>query len=217
MNEYECHLLKIFDVFNKENILNNIIVIGSWSLFFYSKVFDNFKPLIRTTDVDFYIPNAKSIKGVKTLTSSLKNIDFDLFKDTMTEKTRYICHDGFEIEFLTKLNRENLSCVKIGDSGIVAESLHYLDIFTYNYIEVNYEGFNVKVATPSSYILQKMIINSEREHKSEKDIQSIKYVLDYIKTSPKSFNELKTLYSSLPKSWQKKIIKIAKEKNICLE
>lgn len=216
MDEINPDLKNILNILDKEGMLKDVIIIGSWSLFFYKKIFLDFEPLIRTSDIDFYIPNAKLVKEKNNVISSLKEINFDLVKDTLTNKTKFISPDGFEIEFLTRLNKEGLSCVKIGNTGLFAESLSYVDIFTGNFVEVDFDGLIVRVASPSSYVLQKLIINSKRVMKSEKDLESIEYVLNFIKMSPKSHFELLTLYNSLPKSWQKKINQISRNNNINL-
>jgi len=213
----ENHLKEILSALEKSNILKDTILIGSWSLLFYDKVFLDFEPEVRTTDLDFYVPNAKAIISNGSLTDSLKELNYEMIMDSLTSKTTFASVDGFELEFLTKLNRAGLSCVRLGNTGIYAESLSYVEIFTANYIEVVYEGMNIKVASPSSFILQKLLINDKRtEAKKEKDIQSIKKVLVYVKASSKSFNELNELYESLPKTWKKKINKITKEFDIDL-
>ena len=216
MTENEKHLNEILKALNKANILKDTILIGSWSMLFYHEVFTNFKPTIRTVDVDFFVPDTKKIKKSGNIINSLKDLNYDLAQDVLTNKTRFISADGFELEFLTRLNRNNLRCVKLGNTGIYAESLAYTDIFTMNYIEVVYENIKVKVASPASYVLQKLLINAERKQKAEKDIESIKEVLTYIKASQKSFNELVELLNSLPKSWQKKIQKVASLNSIDL-
>ena len=216
MTENKKHLNEILHVLDKANLLSNVILIGSWSLLFYKEIFLNFEPLIRTTDLDFYVPNTKSIKTNGNIIVSLKDLNYDLVRDVLTNKSRFISPDGFELEFLTKLTRDNFHCIKIGDTGIYAESLPYVDIFTGNYIEVIFDGIKVKVASPASYVLQKLLINTERKEKAEKDINSIKEVLVFIKASQKSVSELKELYESIPKSWKKKIGRVLVKNNIKL-
>lgn len=183
--------------------------------FFYDKIFNGFKPLLRTTDLDFYVPNAKSISSKGNLINNLRELKYEMLMDTLTEKTIFASVDGFELEFLTKLNRTGLACVKLGNTGIFAESLSYVDIFTGNYIEIEYEGINLKVASPSSYIIQKLLIHNKRSvQKREKDIESIKYVLNFIKSLDKNKRELEKLYYSLPKTWITKINKVLKENGI---
>lgn len=205
MIENEKKLKDVLAVLNDEGILCNVILIGSWCLLFYKKIFSEFDPLIRTTDIDFYVPDAKRIKDKNGLVKSLKNINYDMIHDSLTNKTSFISPDGFELEFLTRLNRDNLACVKLGNTDIFAESLSYVEIFSGNYIEINYDDLNVKLASPASYVLQKLLISANRKEKREKDIESIKHVLNYVKVSKKYNNELIDLYNSLPKKWKARI------------
>ena len=132
MTENENKIKQILEVLMDEGILDNVVLIGSWCLSFYKYIFDNFKSTIRTTDIDFYVPNSKSIKEKNNTIVSLRNINYDLVLDTITNKTTFISPDGFEIEFLTKLNRNRYACIKLGNTSIYAESLSYIEIFIPN-------------------------------------------------------------------------------------
>ena len=212
----EKHLNEILNVLNDEGILKNTILIGSWCLLFYKDIFENFVPTIKTTDIDFCVPNPKSIKEKNNVIKSLNKIKYDIFQDTLTNKSTFISPDGFELEFLTKLNRNQLTCVRLGNTSIYAESLPYVDIFFGNYVEVEYGGMLIKIASPSSYVIQKLLINNQRKDKKEKDIESIKNVLMYIHTSKKYFEELRALYDTLPKKWKTEIDKVSNQNNIDL-
>lgn len=65
--EYEDQLLSIIKAFSESEILDNIIVIGSWATYFYVKMFDGFIPSIRTLDFDCYLPKTKNIKESRML------------------------------------------------------------------------------------------------------------------------------------------------------
>ena len=205
MIDYEKHFKEVLLTLESEGILNNIIVVGSWCLLLYKYVFSNFEPSIRTTDVDFFVPNPKSIKEKNSVINSLREINYDLVIDCLSNKSIFISHDGFELEFLTRVARDMISTVKLGNTNIYAEALSCTDIFIGNYIVVNYEGLLVKVASPSSYILQKLLVNEQRGEKKQKDIESIKTILLFIESSKKYSKELKDLYSALPNKWKKKI------------
>lgn len=214
MNDNEKQLKEILKVLENEGILKDIILIGSWCPLFYKAIFDNFDALVRTTDVDFFVPNSKAIVQKGNVIKSLENINYEISHDFLTHKTTFVSLRGFEIEFLTKLNRNYLTCVRLGNTEIYAESISNLDIFIGNYVEVNYYGINVKVASPVSYVLQKLLISSKREGKAEKDIQSAKAVLGYITASKKYLDELHSLLASLPKKWQKQIKESAEKHDI---
>ena len=108
MTENEQHLKEILKILQNEGLLNDLVLIGSWSLLFYSEVFLNFKPSIRTTDVDFYVPDAEHIVCKGEIVQSLRAINYDLVHDILTNKSRFISPDGFELEFLTRLGRNRL-------------------------------------------------------------------------------------------------------------
>ena len=161
-------------------------------------------PSVRTTDIDFYVPDSKRAKAAD-LSERLKSINYDHFQDSMTSKSRFVSPEGFEVEFLAKLNREGLSCVRLGSSGIFAESLSYVELFGSNYIEVKRNGIVVKVASPSAFAIQKILINDRRGNKAEKDAQAIDYVLSFINASTKSCAEFYGLFDKLPRKWRKTI------------
>ncbi len=216
MNEDEKKFKELLHILDKEGTIKDVILIGSWCLLFYKYIFENFEPSIRTTDIDFYVPNAKSFKASNGLIGSMKNNNYDAFNDVLTHKTTFISPDGFEVEFLTNLNRQRLSCIKLGNTQIFAESLPHVNIFEGNYIEINYDGMIIKVASPASYILQKMLIHKDRKDKKEKDAESIKNVLFYLNASEKYKQELKKIYIQLPNKWKSTINKVALEQNIPL-
>lgn len=219
MIDNERQLKEVIEVLNKEGVLTKTILIGSWCLLFYKHIFEDFDALIRTTDIDFYVPNPKSFNQKNELVSSFKNINYDATHDTLTHKTTFISPDKFEIEFLTKLNRNQLPCVQLGNTTIYAESLSYVEIFSFNYIEVDYFGITLKVASPVSFVLQKLLINKDRksDYKKTKDLDAVRLVLSYIKLSPKYKQELMDSLETCPKKWKKIILQTAEENNIFLD
>lgn len=86
-----------------------------------------------------------------------------------------------------------------------AESLSYVDIFGSNYVELLRNGIRVKVASPSAFVIQKILINDRRGTKSEKDADAIDYVLSFICISRKSSKEFYELYDKLPRKWKKAV------------
>ena len=213
--ENENKLSEIIQAFADAGFINDVILIGSWCLSFYVKVFEGFVPSVRTTDIDFYVPDSKRANAAD-LSERLKSINYDHFQDSMTSKSRFVSPEGFEVEFLAKLNREGLSCVRLGTSGIFAESLSYVELFGSNYIEVKRNGILVKVASPSAFAIQKILINDRRGNKAEKDSQAIDYVLSFINASTKSCAEFYELFDKLPRKWRKTIEEYCRMRGINL-
>lgn len=216
MTANEKQLKSILELFQNEGILSDVILIGSWCLMFYKYIFDSYEPSVRTIDVDFYVPNVKKIKAKNGLIKPLKELNYDVINDVLTHKTTFISPDGFELEFLTKLQRSGLSCVKLGNTDVYAETLSYLDMFLQNYVEIDYYGIQIKVASPSSFVLQKLLVNDVRGNKKEKDIQAINEVMFYIGLSGKFTEDLKEQFKALPQKWKKRILNNASINNIVL-
>lgn len=128
-------------------------------------------------------------------------------KDTLTNKSKFISPDGFEIEFITKLNRENLSCIRLGKSGIFAEALSYVELYATHFIECDYFGLKVKVASPAAFVIQKALINDKRGNKAEKDKEAIKHVSSFVFASHSDLEEFTGILNAFPKKWKTKITK----------
>ena len=79
----EGKLYQIIKAFSDAGFLKDVILIGSWCLSFYVDIFENFVPSIRTTDIDFYIPDSKRANA-SGVSGYLKEINYDHFQDTMT-------------------------------------------------------------------------------------------------------------------------------------
>lgn len=160
------------------------------------------------------MPNPKSIHERDNVINSFKKINYDVIYDALSNKTKFISPDGFSIEFLTKLNRNNLNVVELGKTKIYAESLSYVDIFGTNYIEICYNSLIVKVIHPAIYVFQKLLISDQRKDKADKDILSITELMKFINKSKNYSNELKVLFNNLPKSWKNKITKTIINNNL---
>ncbi len=216
MNEYNDQIDRILSVFDQAGFLNDVILIGSWCLVFYQQIFEGFSPLVRTTDIDFYVPDVKKPSSDCNLISALREINYDHISDTLTNKSKFISPDGFEIEFLTKLYRQGESTITIGKTGINAESLSYVELFSQHYMEVKRNGLSLKIASPSAFVLQKLLINDRRGLKAEKDLQAIQYVLGFLVLSKKQTADFLSIWNNLPKKWKAKILKVSKNKGFNL-
>ena len=60
-------------------VLNCLILVGSWSQYYYRVLFGNTPdiPLIRTTDIDLLVPNPLKIKKNIDIGHLLKGVGFD--------------------------------------------------------------------------------------------------------------------------------------------
>ena len=177
-------------------------------------MFESFVPPIATTDFDIFLPVYSKIKKTN-FTSLLTDLDYVRDDDYLSGKTKFYSKTGFELEFLTLPNRAMNNVITIPAIGIGAEALPKMAPLLWNYVTVDFHGLLVNVPSPSSYCLQKLLINSERRiDKQEKDIQAIRYVLSFVNASNKYSDEFIESFNSSPKKWKKTILETIKKHKI---
>lgn len=214
MIKFEEEMLKIIKALNDSGLLSKSIVSGSWAMYFYTEIFENFEPQIATTDFDIFLPSTSKIKD-GNISQMLIDLDYIRDDDVLTGKTKYYSKEGFEIEFLTLPDRTLKNVILIKGINIGAEALPKLLPITWNYLSVPFHGFKVQIPSPSSYCLQKILINGERNRaKQEKDIVAIKYVLTFINASKKYSDEFVDSFNSSPKKWKKIILGTINKNNL---
>lgn len=205
MARFEDKMLDIIEALHKSGLLKNCIIAGSWAMFFYKEVFEGFLPPIATTDFDIFLPSVSKIKE-GNINKLLIDLDYLRNDDYLTGKTKYFSKDGFEIEFLTVPNRTLEHVIRIPSIGIGAEALPKMKVAEWNYITVKYNGYDINIPSPASYCLQKLLISKERaEAKRIKDIDAVRYILNYVAASPKYRKEFIESYNGAPKKWKKAI------------
>ena len=65
MKNYENEMIKVLHALNDSGALPYVIISGSWSMYFYKKIFEGFTPRVETTDLDLFLPNPKKAKSEK--------------------------------------------------------------------------------------------------------------------------------------------------------
>ncbi len=101
--EEKYELLKtVLKELQEKEVLNGLVLAGSWCQYYYRILFDNAPevPLIRTTDIDFLVPNPSSFKNSVDVSELLNNLGFDSDFDYNTGLVKYV-HPDLEIQFLT--------------------------------------------------------------------------------------------------------------------
>jgi len=214
--KYEKEMNAIIEALDDSGLLSCCIIVGSWAMNFYKEIFEGFTPPIVTTDLDIFLPNAKTIKG-SNIGKLLLDLDYLRDDDYVTGKTRFYSENGFEIEFLTLPNRSMSNVIKIKSINVGAEALGKLRPISWNYITVLNNGHKVNIPSPVSYCLQKLLINKDRDiAKRDKDMDAIIYIMSYIKTSPKYVDEFNQLLDKMPKKWKKDIRKTMSENDLVI-
>ena len=217
MLEYEFEMRAVMRVLNASGALPHCIVTGSWAMYFYKTIFEDFHPRVETTDLDMYLPNPKSATA-ENLPLRLRELSYIRSDDALTGKTTFLSSNGFEIEFLTVPDRTMSPVIRVRGMSIGAEALPKMAPIGWNFVELDWEDMKVKVASPASFVIQKLLINDERkpEWKKGKDLDAVRYVLIFVKASRKYSEELKESVLSAPRKWRKAIIDTAAKNGLDL-
>ena len=215
MKSYEAELSNVLSALHQAGALQDVIVTGSWAMYFYTYLFNDFDPRVETTDLDLFLPNPKRTKG-DNFPSKLTAYSYKRHNDYITGKTLFLSDKGFSVEFLTLPDRNLTPTIEIKGLNVVAEALPKMAPAGWGYIQVEFNGLKVNIVSPISFVLQKLLINKERtpESKKEKDIDAVRYVLNFIKASPKYSKELIESFEAYPKKWKKAIVETAKTYNV---
>lgn len=62
MINFEDKMFSIINALYKSKLLEKCIISGSWAMYFYKEIFEDFIPPIATTDFDIFLPKISSIK-----------------------------------------------------------------------------------------------------------------------------------------------------------
>ncbi len=196
-------------------ILSDIILIGSWCLYFYRISFNNDEdiPILRTLDIDFLIKNPPDISRTIDVSQILREIGF-IEEFSLLQGFSKFVHPELEIEFLTpEKGRGKDGIYKIDRINITAQGLRFLTLLQDNTIEIPYMGYMIKVPQPAAFVLHKFQISGKRNSKEKKlkDIQTAIELGEFIIGFPEHREMMKSLMSSLPVKWQKEIKTVIKE------
>ena len=203
--EKEKNFWEFIKLLNDNDILKDVILVGSWAEMLYEKEF-GYSVLTITNDIDFYYKDNKVLTNKKiNITEEMKKIGFYADRDYMTNVTRYKKED-FEIEFLTLLKGDGSKTVRyIEPLGIYSEALRYFDILEEFVITVSINGYKINIPEPSAYVLHKMIINHNRKpiEKREKDVMKVKLLLWHIKRDTKEIKRFVEIYNYINNRYRK--------------
>jgi len=187
------HVLEILNNLDKAGCLEHVMLIGSWADYLYSVagVLPDYESRIRTLDLDFLIFNIRKPKEKKDAVAVFRELGFLVEKDRITGVTKLLDpQNGFEVEFLVQQMGSGIERYMGTNLGVTAQALRHFNILVNNRIKVEYFGREILVPCPEAFILNKMIINTERsDYKAEKDRVAINNMYPHI--DKEKFNQLK--------------------------
>ena len=210
-NQYKL-CFEVLRRFNKVGILDGLILIGSWCLFFYKDYFKKTPYIditaLKTRDMDFLVPIPPKIKKSVDVPELLKDLGFVMdFKGS--KGYIKLDHPDLILEFLVpEIGRGSDRPYKLPQLGMNATSLRFLSFLIDNVMRVKVEDFYINVPHPANFALHKLIIfqRRTREDKALKDKNTAIEILKALSNKGEERLIRKTL-KSIPEKWKRKVVK----------
>jgi hypothetical protein len=190
MYEQKKQLLKLLKTFSDNGFSEHLVLIGSWAEYMYmvADILPDYEANIRTLDVDFLVKNLRKPNPPVNIISLAKDEGFFIEEDCLTSVTKLLSSDGFEVEFLIAQKGKGEHFALKTNLGVTAQALRHLELLNTNTLTIEYLGIKISIPTPEAFVLHKMIINSERKEKIEKDQLVINRMYKHLNKD--KFNEL---------------------------
>ncbi len=201
-------------ILENNKILEHVVLIGSWAEYIYEKsgCLKEFEANLKTRDIDFLIRNINKPREGINIVDVLEKEGFETSIDYISGIYKFYKGKDLELEFLVReMGRGQSEPYEVPSFGIKAEGLRNINILIDNIDVIEVEDIKINVPTPEAYLFQKIIINSKRKNKAEKDYLSIENLLENIKSSDLEFKKLKDLFNILTKRQKKIISKFLKD------
>jgi len=209
--QYEL-CLEILKRFNKAGILNDFILIGSWSAYFYNEYFTGTQYLdraaLKTRDIDFLIDNPAKIKHEVNVPELLSDLGFVIIYKGNKGYIK-LEHPDLLLEFLVLEKGRGIDKpFPLPKLGINAVALRFLSFLSVNTIKVKVKDFYVTLPHPANFALHKLII-FQRRLKQDKAVKDRNIAIEILKSliDKGESSIIKEVFNSIPKKWQSRIIK----------
>lgn len=190
LNDQQKAFIRVLDLVADADCLPHVILIGSWAEFAYREagILPGFTPNIRTFDVDFLVRNLRRPVPPASLTSLAKERGFIVQSDSLLGTTKILDTSGLEVEFLINKKGAGLEPTLKTNVGVTAQALRHMDILSRHSIEAPCLRHTVRIPMPEAYVVHKMVINSQRSEKAEKDVDAVLGLWPYL--SKEKFAEI---------------------------
>lgn len=172
---------------DKAGFFSHGLLIGSWPMLVYSEHF-TLPYGLATNDIDFAVDNAVKIPstGDETIPQILERLGYTSVLDYSGIET--FLQGTFEVEFITHCRGGAAPPVVVIPSWKVsAQPLPFIDLLFIRPITVTIEDFTVRLPSPETLMLHKLIIaqrrtGRDREFKKEKDLQQCSVLAEAVRS-----------------------------------
>ncbi len=201
--------------FQKNGILDDVMLIGSWCLSVYRSALRGAQglPAIRTLDADFLIPNQRALRQDLDVPILLKELGFVPTPYHMSGWVVYD-HPELRVEFLVpEQGAGRGSAHSIKKLHVTAQGLRYLNLLADHPRKLTYAGLSICVPEPAAFALQKLIVSQRRSDpvKRQRDVDTAIAVLDYVLSNSRELRALREILRRSPKGWLRTLTAIARQ------
>lgn len=134
----------VIEAFHKSGLLEKLIFVGSWCIYFYRSAFPEgkiLKPVI-TNDIDINTSLLRKSKTKTSIPDFLNSLGFII--NFRSNNSIELMHPELKMEFLVpEVGPPNSDPVKLKGFGITAPPLRFLDILERDVISVDYKGMKI--------------------------------------------------------------------------
>lgn len=202
--------LRILRKMDDFDVLDGVVIVGSWCLYFYRYYFDKgeYFPDIRTRDIDFLVPLPPKFKRKVDLPAILEELGFII---NFGGEAGYIRldHPEMVVEFLTpEMGKGRDRPYPLPILGLNAQPLRFLNFLAEHTVTLKHEGMKIRLPHPAAYALHKLIIFGRRKapDKAERDKRQAIQLLKYLIEDPGGIRQIKTIFGSMHRKWQKTVL-----------
>lgn len=219
MNPLEDEISKILKAIEKHGALDHLMVVGSWSTLFYQDYFadKDYRPVIRTTDIDFLIPKKPPHNLKLDVSGVLQGLGFSL--DYTDDGWIIFQKPDLHIEFLwPRRGPQSDDVKKIPELGVTVRPLRFMWLLIHYPIVCSYKGIRFHIAHPAAFGIHKLIISTRRKDplKRDNDRQQAEMVLTALR-DPKDLQLLKEIVGKLSKKEKQAVKNAIKDRPLLKE
>lgn len=210
-NEQYKEFWNFIKLLHENDLLEHVIVVGSWAEYLYAQsgILKGFEANLRTLDIDFLIKNMRRPSKPKNFAAILKDAGYTIENDVLEETTKVYTPGLMEIEFLIGQKGSGASRVIQSNFGVNAQALRHMSVLSENVENIEIFGFTITVPSPEAYVAHKIVINKERNNKTEKDRLAIRGIYSYMNK-----DKFKEICSNMTKKEGKVIIDFLTENEL---
>lgn len=198
MDEQNSLVLEILRRLNKEGILDQAMLIGSWGAYFYKNYFKNkdYHPVLKTRDIDFLLPKPVRFRKKVDLEGLLSDLGFEIEHSN----NGYMRLESAELILEMLIPETGAGRDKpypLPEIKFNAQPLRHLSMLWREPVEVNVGGISLRLPHPADYCLNKLIIRKKRKKKDkqEKDLESALSVLEALQKE----NQIQSVFAGYQK------------------